>query len=348
VGLGQIRTTDEQHSSCSTSRTLPRCMFLDAAQAESWLETHQLNPLAIISFSGRVPGLLHRPVIRLDLPELTAPPQLEVWGTPDPVHTYRDKGFSASATDNVLFGSMTIDELPGQSLDTLTELAYRRMLSHLQSLDYPYLWRVWNYFPHINGLDEGLERYQRFCRGRHRALEDMLPDFPHSLPAGTAVGTRSGPLHIQFMAGSLPAVHLGNPRQIHAYEYPQDYGPRSPSFARATLCRSDAGSHLYISGTASVVGHASRHQGLPAEQTEETINNLNVLMAHAEERARQQITGAQSQACYKVYIRHAADLAAIQKTLHEFSLPESHIIYLQGDLCRQELLVEIEGVVPSP
>ena len=202
MGHSQIQTASLIRPSRSASLTLPQCVFLDRTQLAPWLDAHQANLLAIISFARPVPDSFHCPVIRLDLPELMAPSQLEVWSTTYPVQTYYDEGFSASASRDFMFGTLTLDEQPGQSIDTLTDRAYRRLLHFLQELAYPHLWRVWNYFPNINGLVHGLERYQQFCLGRHWRVRRLASRFSQLLPAGTAVGTRSGPLQSYFVAGS--------------------------------------------------------------------------------------------------------------------------------------------------
>ena len=149
--------------------------------------------------------------------------------------TLQKNGCSFAMSGDVLAGAISLDEKAGATLDVTTELAYRQLLHHTRELGFPYLWRVWNFFPDINEEEAGLERYRRFCVGRHQAVEANLQNFPSALPAGTAVGTRSGPLQIYFLAGARPASHLGNPRQMNPYEYPRDHGPRSPSFATGDL-----------------------------------------------------------------------------------------------------------------
>ncbi len=272
---------------------------------------------------------------------------VEVWTCDRPSQTLEDGGCSVAMNGEFLFGSISLNEQPGIPLDRATYAGYCEMIRRLQDLGYPYLWRVWNYFPRINDDQDGLERYRRFCVGRHQALTETLSDFPLSLPAATAVGTRSGPLQIVFLAGTQSATHLGNPRQLNAYEYPPDYGPRSPSFARATFCRSEGDGLLFIAGTASVVGHVSRHIGLPYEQARESVRNLHSVLAHAKQAVDADLIGAQHRAIYKVYVRKPDSLSVIRKALENSPLSRRDTLYLQGDLCRKELLVEIEGLIIS-
>ena len=332
------------HTSEATVR--PRLTYVETTKLTASLATSGTHPLAIISFGQAIPHTSLCPTIRLDLLQLEGHPLLEVWTSDQPVTTLQKNECSLAMSGDVLAGTISLDEKEGATLDAATELAYRQLLHHTRELGFPYLWRVWNFFPDINEEEAGLERYRRFCVGRHQAVEANLQNFPSALPAGTAVGTRSGPLQIYFLAGARPASHLGNPRQMNAYEYPRDYGPRSPSFARATFCSSESGPQLFIAGTASVVGHTSRHVGCPKEQTQEIVHNLRTLIEHAGSMEPRGI-GTSHRAIYKVYVRNPDQLLSIRQALHNPLLNSSPILLLQGDLCRQELLVEIEGLVTS-
>ena len=332
------------HTSEATVR--PRLTYVDTTKLTAWLATSGTHPLAIISFGQAIPRTISCPTIRLDLRQLEGHPLLEVWTSDQPVTTLQKNGCSFAMSGDVLAGAISLDEKAEATLDVTTELAYRQLLHHTRELGFPYLWRVWNFFPDINEEEAGLERYRRFCVGRHKALEASLQDFPSALPAGTAVGTRSGPLQTYFLAGAHPATHLGNPRQMNAYEYPKDYGPQSPAFARATLCGSESGPQLFIAGTASVVGHASRHADRPKEQTQEMVHNLRTLIAYADSMEPKGIRTSH-RAFYKVYVRNPDQLISVRQALRDPLLSSSQILLLQGDLCRRELLVEIEGLVTS-
>ena len=343
----RMATSAQRLPSFNASHAL-RVGYEGVARLEVLLKASPSNVLGVVRYerSLRTPGGFGAcPVVCLDLPQFNGPPLAEVWTSTLPV-TYRQaEGIHCAMNDEVLFGALQVEGCPGTMLDMVTYNAYRRLLVQARALGYPHLLRVWNYFPHITLESGGLERYQRFCAGRHQALAEDLSNFPRTLPAGTAIGTRSGPLSIHFMAAREPGTHVENPRQVSAYEYPRIYGPRSPSFARATLRPSVSGSHLLISGTASVVGHVSVHIGEPHTQTLEIIHNLNALIAQTEQLygvARGEWYG---QALFKIYIRHLEHFAIIRDILKEQLPSHTQVLYLQGEMCRSELLLEIEGIL---
>jgi chorismate lyase / 3-hydroxybenzoate synthase len=321
-----------------------RITYVDTADLARWVATSGAFPLAVVSFGSSLPVSVQCPVMHLDLPILEGPSRCEVWSCDHPVRLYKDSEVSAAISGDVLFGCITTFEDSDAGLNRTTEKAYQQLLRLLRESGFSHLWRIWNYFPRINEEQQGLERYRLFCMGRHEALADALPDFPYSLPAGTAVGTQGDALQIYFLAGAHPATHLGNPRQINAYDYPKIYGPRSPSFARATLCRFDGTTQLFISGTASVVGHQSQHQGLADAQALETVRNLRALI---ERRTASLQPETNLQSVFKVYIRNRHHLETVRRVLDAPFLLSGQLLYLQGDLCRRELLVEVEGLVTT-
>jgi chorismate lyase/3-hydroxybenzoate synthase len=325
-----------------------RTAYVETARLETLLKASQSNFLGIVLYdrsSWQPRGFGACPVVCLDLPPLNEPPLAEVWTSTLPVTYHQAEGIHCAMNDEVLFGTLQLEERPGTPLDLVTYTVYRRLLVQARALGYPHLLRVWNYFPHINREPDGLTRYQRFCVGRHQALAEGLPDFPRTLPAGTAVGTMSGSLKIHFLAARQPGTHVENPRQVSAYEYPRVYGPRSPSFARATLRPSISGAHLLIAGTASVVGHVSEHIGEPHQQTLEILHNLNALITHTEQ--LHGVTRGQwyEQALFKIYIRHPEHFAMVSDILKEQLPSHTQVLYLQGEMCRSELLLEIEGIL---
>lgn len=294
-----------QRNSISTIHAL-RVAYVETDRLATFLKSSPSTVLGVVCHERsprRLNDLGAYPIVCLDITQFNGPSLAEVWTSTLPLTYHQADGIHCAMNDEVLFGALQLEESPGTLLDTVTYTAYRRLLAQVRALGYSHLLRVWNYFPHINRESDGLERYRRFCAGRHQALAEGLAGFPHTLPAGTAVGTMSGPLKIHFLASRQPGIHVENPRQVSAYEYPLVYGPRSPSFARASLRQSISGSHLLIAGTASVVGHVSVHIGDPYKQTMEIIQNLNALLTHTEQLhgiARGQWYG---QALFKIYIR---------------------------------------------
>jgi enamine deaminase RidA (YjgF/YER057c/UK114 family) len=262
-----------------------------------------------------------------------------------------------------LLGTARIDDgiEPG-GLAAAAERLYRDLFGVLEQQGCPHLVRLWNYFAQINAAAgerrspaqaspdperlAAVERYRLFNVGRQRAFIAARRSAFEGAPAACALGTRGGPLTVHFLAGRSPARPVENPRQVSAYHYPRGYGPRSPTFSRAALA--DLGAHregLFISGTASIVGHESRHPGDVRRQTAETLANIGAVIhaSAAVSRARHTVEALD----YTVYVRHAADLAEVQAVFEEHfgrgSAAVQRVIYLRADICRPDLLVEIEA-----
>jgi len=236
-------------------------------------------------------------------------------------------------------------------LQEAARCAYTDLFHVLGESDSPHLLRLWNYFPGINADGGGIERYRQFNAGRQQAFIEARRSAFEGSPAACALGAQTGPLRIYFLAGRTPPLAIENPRQVSAYRYPDTYGPRSPTFSRAALADVDGRTALFISGTASIVGHSTVHIGDVRRQTEETMVNIGVVRDVAGERA-----GAPFPAeslCYTIYVRHPADLAVVREVFEQAVGARSRAalgaIYVQADICRADLLVEIEahGFAPA-
>ena len=225
------------------------------------------------------------------------------------------------------------------------EDAYRQLLDAAQAHGCPKLLRAWNYMSGINLGDGDQERYRRFCLGRAQALEAAGIDAP-ALCAGTAIGGDDPHLRIMLLAGTEAGINIENPRQVSAYHYPRSYGPRSPSFARATaLPRGDGQVLLMISGTASVVGHETLHEGDLDAQIDEIRLNVAALLGESVRRLeRPGLARFDGNSLVRVYVRDARDWPRIQARLGEI-WPDVPLVGLRGDICRGDLLLEVEAVL---
>jgi enamine deaminase RidA (YjgF/YER057c/UK114 family) len=247
----------------------------------------------------------------------------------------------------VLYGVLELSEadflpMPGcSSLQAASAEAYRRIFRLLDAQDMPHLWRVWNYLADINLETEGLERYRQFNIGRQDAFVACRRGASGNVPAACAIGLVGGTLNIAFMAGTTPAVPVENPRQVSAYNYPADYGPRSPTFSRAALVYPEGQEILFISGTASIVGHQTVHPGDVVGQCRESMANIAAVLAEAN-RLRRSPAFMLSELCYRVYVRHAGDFDKVRAALRTL-IGAAEVVYVQADICRHDLLLEIEA-----
>jgi chorismate lyase/3-hydroxybenzoate synthase len=274
--------------------------------------------------------------LRVGLEPPTGRAPLEVWRTRGPVRSGRRGRIRHAGDGRYGFVAIELDEALHGGLADTAETAYRELLDFIAESDTPHVLRLWNYLDAINlgGGDD--ERYRQFCSGRARGVAGRFPD---GSPAATAIGRRDGvrSLQVYGLTAHEPGRLIENPRQTSAWRYPREYGPAAPVFARAMR---DPGGPLLISGTAAVVGHASQHAEDLDAQLDETLANLASLLRTGCGKAARLGPGS----LLKVYVRDPANADRVAAKLRQ-RLPElAGVLVLGGDICRRDLLVEIDGI----
>jgi chorismate lyase / 3-hydroxybenzoate synthase len=240
-----------------------------------------------------------------------------------------------SLIDDVLCASIWISPHDCQDIESATEKAYESLFRLIQSMGFPYPFRIWNFIPNINLGDGDREEYKKFCVGRQRAFHSCHVA-PQEYPAASALGHHGKGAVIYLLAGRDSGMHHENPRQQPAYQYPRQYGPSSPSFARATSLSLASQLQIFISGTASIVGHDTKAVGDLQEQLNITLANIQELVTHVDQQQY-------ALSAIRVYLRHPHHYEIAKSFLEQyFSLDK--INFLHADICREQLLVEIEAL----
>jgi chorismate lyase/3-hydroxybenzoate synthase len=224
--------------------------------------------------------------------------------------------------------------------DAVAEM-YRSVLRDVRSHRQLHAVRMWNFVPSIHSELGTGDRYMAFNAGRFAAfseLFDLSDDDAATIPTASAVGIDGTTLWIYVLASDEAGIAVENPRQVPAYRYSKRYGLRPPCFARATRLEST----LLIGGTASITGEDSRHVADIAAQTQETLSNLRSLIAAAmgtpEEDALKTLRDA------RVHVTNARNAPVVRDALEQVLSAGANLEFVEAELCRKELLVEIEGI----
>lgn len=223
--------------------------------------------------------------------------------------------------------------------------------------------RTWLYVNQITSSEGGLQRYQEMNRARTDFYRDIRFGAKARAswgagtiyPASTGIGTSGAKMAMACLAldSKRPDVFLmalENPQQTPAYDYQAHYSPQSPKFSRAMAVIQGHFISTLVSGTASIVNAKTCHPGDIVRQTEQTIENIERLIA-PENFAHHGLPGGgatlKNIAKLRVYVKHQEDYEKCREVC-ERRLPRVPAIYLLADICRSDLLVEIEAVAFSP
>jgi enamine deaminase RidA (YjgF/YER057c/UK114 family) len=245
------------------------------------------------------------------------------------------------------------------SLDALQQIR-----SLLASVNIPFeeIVRTWLY---LGGIveDEGpTQRYKELNRARTdfyqdiHFLADRVPPGRKGrvFPASTGIGTEGRRVMMSAIAlatdrKDIIAVPLENPRQTAAFDYADHYSPKSPKFCRAMALSCGNYATIFVSGTASITDSETWHVGDAVAQTHETLDNIAALICE-ENLCYHGLPGLGASldglGLVRVYIKRAEDYASVRAAC-EKRLGELPTICAMADVCRPELLVEIEGIAFS-
>ena len=290
--------------------------------------------LAVFGFGSHGAAIDDPRWLRVPLETFDAPAPLEAWQVDGTVQHGRHGALRWSAGGGWLYAALELDERDHGGPAGAARAAYAQLRDFLRCRDERQVLRIWNYQGAINQGEGDAERYKLFCNGRAEGCGDW---FAAGYPAATAIGHHGEPhlLQVYLLASAQAGAAVENPRQVSAWRYPRQYGRTAPGFARAMML--PAQDVLAISGTAAVVGHASAHEGDTAAQLDEILVNLGALLASAGMPA-----GFDTHAPLKAYVRHGVDAPRVRELLQQ-RLPGVPVLLLHGDVCRSELLVELDG-----
>jgi enamine deaminase RidA (YjgF/YER057c/UK114 family) len=247
----------------------------------------------------------------------------------------------------------------GVYAQTLDALAQMRAGLEAAGGSFEQVVRTWYYLSSITEPEEQHQRYQELNRARTDYYRDihfhcsvLEPNAPRGVyPASTGIGMAGTGLVLSCLAletrrDDVFLLPLENPQQTPAYAYHPKYSPQSPKFSRALALVLGDYVTTWISGTASIVNSETWHEGDVERQTEQTITNIERLIA-PENFTLHGVPGAGASlhdlAKIRVYLKRAEDLPKC-RAICERRFGPVPVIYAVADICRPELLVEIEGV----
>ncbi len=216
--------------------------------------------------------------------------------------------------------------------------------------------RQWNYIGSIVACRDGKQNYQEFNDAR--TYYYGKGGWRNGYPAATGIGAHGEGIivgGIAFKRADQKGVYpIDNPLQIAAHVYSKkvlidddkNAIKSTPKFERAKLIETSCGACCFVSGTAAIRGEESMDASSAKLQTIKTIENIEYLVSKDNlvrfGCAPYDLKYVQLQ----VFVKYEKDYAEVKEVVEKF-YPNMPVIYSIADVCRSELLVEIEGILIS-
>jgi enamine deaminase RidA (YjgF/YER057c/UK114 family) len=249
-------------------------------------------------------------------------------------------------TDNILLQSNT---------------AFKQLQNILskEEMEFSDIIRQWNYIEQItmnvNHNNSISQHYQIFNDVRSKYYQ--LANFKNGFPAATGIGTDCGGIIINIIAvksgNQISVVALKSPVQLDAYTYSKevlaenntmsDFCRTTPKFERAKILLTPLNKSIFISGTAAIKGQVSIPVLSVEHQTEMTIQNILSLISPENLQKHGIKTTLNAEIKHlRVYVKYQKDIQPVKNICLNY-FPKIDGVYIIADICRPELLVEIEG-----
>ena len=245
---------------------------------------------------------------------------------------------------------MTIREQADDIFSRLEDILYH------ENMPISSIVRQWNYIEQIVKEVDGYQHYQEF--NDSRTLFYNKTSWHNGYPAATGVGTSCGGVVVDLDAmqsngSDIEVVALNNHLQVAAHAYSPNVlvgkedgqlgRKTTPKFERAKLIHCGNKGVIYVSGTAAIRGEMSLYEVGIEEQTKITLENIEHLLSKEKlENARISDGTCSRLSSVRVYLKEARFYEPAKKIIEEH-YPGLPAVYLMADVCRDELLVEIEG-----
>lgn len=259
-----------------------------------------------------------------------------------------------------LFVSGIMGNIIHQNIRNQSDKIFEILFGILQKEQMPVssIIRQWNYIEKITALEpNGHQRYQDLNDAR--SLFYQMDQWENGYPAATGIGTLWGGVMVDVDALSLTDCSscikkVDNPLQISAHAYSQCVllGEKdekllkktTPKFERAKAVWKENNGFVYISGTAAIRGEKSLHGVDVRKQTLITLENINDLISAENLQASGlSVTQNGRPVCFRIYVKRSEDMEEVDEVIKK-QCPDIPVIYIQADVCRSELLIEIEGL----
>lgn len=280
------------------------------------------------------------------------PPLVLDWtGSREQTATVNDTDVTLASGPHATRASVTIHDAvalePGEFADRVT-LAYQAIESTIAATHHAHVVRWWNGIPGIHDrVDASRDRYMAFNAGRFAAMRRRYGDahLADEAPAASGVGIAGEQMVIHALSTELPGRSMQNARQRPAVRYSSRFGPLPPCFARATLATIGRTPTLFISGTAAILGEDTVHVGDLAGQMAVTLDHLRKLITDASLVAR----GSEATAlrAMRVYLPNGGRATQVMTTIRNAFPTVSQVEVCLAELCRRDLLVEIECIAAA-